>query len=539
MTSNVSIWTPFKSWTVLGGACVVVGFCATNPAAGADFRQAARKAVPAVVVVEWHVAPDEEAGEEASQAPELASGTVVSSDGLIVTRYLGEGEPTIMFADGPSLAAKTLVDDERSDLLLLKVEASDLPAIGIAKKAPELAQGILAAVSTSKTERAVAQGIVTAIGGSLDDIRHEILETDVAVGQMSVGAPVVDAKGQLTGIVVAAKSTDAGNLGRAVVIPAGYVQMLLDARSGDDTVVVRRGYMGVSIANQEGPGALVTGVMDDSPASAAGILEGDEIKTIDGNAVSTPHDVIVQIGKRREFEKVLVRLDRDGQPQEVEVTLETISAKFARSRPTPRILITPPRERHIFKKDGRMSAVNPKDSQVRALEEAIRKATAADQAAKKAQKADLAEALKKAEEATDPAEKAELESGALELKAANEAKLAAREHKLQALKRLLEKTRQGAAADFRRSAPEGVPRGSSGHVSDLFEKRNPLPPNISSAYGPDLFEKRTPPRPTIRVERSDTEKALRELGTEMKTLREQFEELREILDEIRERMEEE
>ncbi len=415
MSSRVPLWPAFKRWTALGGVCLVVAFHATNPAAAVDMRQAARMAVPAVVAVEWLLESGEEAGEASSPSLAMASGTVLSSDGLVVTCYLGEGTPAVMFADGRSLPARVLVDDERSNLLLLKVEASDVPALEIAKKAPALAQGILAVVGRGKTERAVAQGIVTATGGALPDIRHEILETDVVVGAMSAGSPVVASEGQLIGIVVGAKSTEARHPGPAVLIPAKYVQMLLDARSGDERVVVRRGYLGVSIAYREGPGALIASVMDDSPASDAGILKGDVIKTIDGNAVSMPDDVIVQIGKRRETETVLVTLDRTGQPQEIEVTLAAIPGKFARPRPTPK---------------------------------------------------------------------------------------------------------RADAGDFRLSPPQGVPRESSGSVSNLFEKRYP-------------------PRPATRVGRSDTEKALKELGEEMKTLREQLKDIQEVLNGLQERLEKE
>ena len=470
MISSSSLWPRMRTWGALGGVCLAVASCGPYAAFGVDMREAARKAVPAVVAVQWQVDSDDEADEGAPSGLTLASGVVISSEGLVATCYVEKGDPAVLLADGRSLPAKVLVDDERSNLLLLKVEASDMPALEISTAAPELAQGILAAIGTGKTERAVAQGIVTATGVSLPDFRHEVVETDVVVGPMSAGSPVVDSEGRLVAMVVAAKSPDPRTPGPAIVIPATYVQMLLDARRDDERVVVRHAFLGVSIANREGPGALVTSVVEDSPAGEAGILEGDVIKTIDGHTVSTPHDVIVQVGKRRESENIRIKLERDGESQEVEAKLDALPNEFARPRPTPKISTGRQRGVYVVDKDGRLVAI----------EEAIRKATEANKAARTSQ--------------------------------------------------------DGDSGDSRTSPPEGVPRGSSGHVSELFEKRNPLPPNISSAYGPDLFEKRNPPRPTIRVERSDTEQALKDLNEEVKSLRAQFEELREVLDEIRERL---
>ena len=121
MSSNTPYWRGSRARLMLAA---LLAFLATHSAGlvQADLRKAARKAVPAVVAVEWRVSPEQDSEEKLADSrltPRIAadlssltlmSGTIVSSDGLIAVPDLAEGEPTVMLADGRSLLGKIVVD---------------------------------------------------------------------------------------------------------------------------------------------------------------------------------------------------------------------------------------------------------------------------------------------------------------------------------------------------------------------------------------------------------------------------------------------
>jgi serine protease Do len=302
----------------------------------------------------------------------LASGTVVSSDGLIVT-LLGaleqqdeeekgeeQGEYSVTFPDGRVLPAKVLVDDRRSRLRLLKVEGKDLPHVELADDEAELGQQVVTVYATDPKSRAVAQGIVAAIGESLPGLRGAALRSDLEVGTMSAGAPLADVDGKLVGIIAAREAREPNQLGPAYAVPADYVRRLLDAREGDRTVVVERGFLGIVIhePSEPGGGPQVGGVQPDSPAAEAGIREGDQLVAVDGQPVSTPADVVRLVGRHKPGDRVSVVIRRDDEEQQLEVTLGRFDWKPQRVTSTsPRIEAVEPQTLHIVDSDGKSKQV--------------------------------------------------------------------------------------------------------------------------------------------------------------------------------------
>ncbi len=418
------------------------------------------------------VAPQYPGAGKKTETVTLASGTTVSLNGLVVTPKLDEadaGAPTVMLADGRSLPAKIVVDDRRSGLLLLKVEASDLPAIEIAEATPELAQPLLAAAASGPKVRTVAQGMVTAESANLAEagMHCAIIRTDIAVGPGSAGGPVVDGDGRLIGIVVLNTSRDGWQSGPALVIPSSYVSMLLDAHEGDDTVVIERPYLGVVLGDKEGP--RVTKVVPETPAARADIREGDQITAVDGVQVSTPHDVIVQVGKHRASETAKITVERDGEDQDIEVALGPVPKPQSTKSPAAIIASAKTRLRPILDEDGEVIAL-PMDP------------------------AGLAEALKNIQR--DLWKKGQR---------VNENRAA-----------ISYLTQQQKA-----SQQAGSQAGTTRKSMPAFER------------GPQVS------KPVIRVERSDTEKALSDLSTQVTALHEQLKVIREELNKLNERLDEE
>ncbi len=369
--------------------------------ARSDMRKAARQAVAATVAVEWEtpaVSEKEDSSEYGSMysppptSPVLqpyrpiplvqyapgstspvpasigrASATLVSSDGLLVTRLdAAHGEELkVTFSDGRTLQAKLLVYDHRTGLQLLKVDAEKLPHLEVAEDDVELGQPVLAAACTGLRSREVAQGIVAATGCSLPDVPCDTVQTDALVGPMSAGGPLVDAEGRLVGIVAAKEGQNAQQRGPAFAIPARWVSALLDAGKGEETRVIQRGLLGIVLDASSSDKPVVRKIMEDQPAGKAGIRVGDEIVAVGGSPVSEPDDVVREIGRCQAGDRVRITVRRDGQQQEFEVTLSAREApvRTAKTGPSPRIDYVHPDRLLFADEDGALRVVNPRSGQ--------------------------------------------------------------------------------------------------------------------------------------------------------------------------------
>lgn len=372
--------------------------------ADADVRNAVKRVLPAAVAVQWRNADEDGVGDAQSvlqgtlrgmatatysvnvdvqtrvvaKTPDvvsLASGTVVSSDGLIVT-FIGsteKGTYEVSFDDGRTLPARLLVDDHRTGLKLLKVDLENTSHVSLAQDDPELGQVVVTVMCTDLKERAVGQGIVSAINRSIPGSLCEMLQTDIVVGAMSAGAPLTDLEGQLRGIIAATSGTPVGQQGRALAIPVSRVRSLLDARKGEETIVVYRGYLGVQIGKGEQPGKLpyAKKAIPETPAAKAGIQDGDEISAINGQAVSDPVDVVRLIGQEKAETEVTVSIRRDGKEQDIKVTLgrHPITPRTDTSFHGSIQTVQPPsfKRLHIITRDGKLEFISP-DQIVNVLE---------------------------------------------------------------------------------------------------------------------------------------------------------------------------
>lgn len=308
----------------------------------------------------------------AAQAPKtpdtvvLASGTVLSSDGLIATLpgEAGKGTYTVTFSDGRGLPARLLVDDRRTGLKLLKVDADKLPYVELADEEAELGQQAVAVLSTDVTNRAVAQGIVTAKMRRHTRFAYGVLQTDFSAPAMSAGAPVADVQGRVLGVV-----TGTGGQGVAFSVPADYVKSLMEAQDGDETVVVHRPVLGVQMeASTKKTGTLVARVLPDSAAAAAGIREGDEITAVDGHNIVTPEDVTRYVLRRKPGDQATVVIRRDGKEKKLKATLGANETKSQTTK-TGYVKVEAVRpERMYIIKDGQLEVISPNNNTSQAAE---------------------------------------------------------------------------------------------------------------------------------------------------------------------------
>ena len=265
----------------------------------------------------------------------LGSGFVVSADGFVVTNVhvvRGAGAIVVRLADHGEYEAKLVGSDPRTDIALLKIEATGLPtlAFGDSDKL-QVGEPVMAIGNPFGLDQTVTTGIVSAkerfIGaGPYDDF----IQTDASINPGNSGGPLVDARGALVGINTAIFSQTGGSVGIGFAIPVAIAKQVLPQLRATGKVV--RGYLGVAVAPVTPParqafslpaqrGALVVQVVPRSPAAAAGIGEGDVITAFQDTPVQSPNDLTRRVADTPPGTQVSLRVVRRDGERTVTATL--------------------------------------------------------------------------------------------------------------------------------------------------------------------------------------------------------------------------
>lgn len=371
-------------WRKGGAIALYLGAFAAlagSPARG-DVREAARRALPATVGVEWKKGAEAKApADPAAVAPRpggeqdapiatfntalleavpdqfgMASGTIITADGLIVT-MIGPhegGTYSVTLGDGRVLAARLLADDRRSGLQLLKVDADGLPNLDSSDRSPDLGEEVVWTYCLDLRERAVGRGIVAAKGRDLNGPGSDLLQIDAVAPAMSAGSPVVDEQGRLLGIVAFNKEGQSQQASFAV--PASAIGALLDGRKrgGPEPVVIRRGVLGVYLTPNEKDGnKVIAHPVPDSPATAAGLREGDEILAVDGQKVDSLKALGRLIRQHSAGQRVKIAIGRDGQGREIGAELAPAPAE---EKQPPRLATVRPEAVYLLNAEAGLRA---------------------------------------------------------------------------------------------------------------------------------------------------------------------------------------
>jgi S1-C subfamily serine protease len=302
---------------------------AYQQALAAAVRSAAARVLPSIVTIEIISAGGEASGDVEQDAP--TSGVVVDPSGLILGSSIVVRRPAasilVVLPDGTRHAAKVVARDHHRELVLLRITtAPSLTAIDLSSK-PDLRIGattIAVGRYGGQSAPMVSRGVLSATG-RLDGIA---LQSDARVSPALYGGPLIDLRGNVLGILIAAvaeggaeDSTSWYDSGIAFAIPADVILRKLDRlKSGQD---VKKGLLGI-VGKSRDPyedGADVAAVRTRSPAEAAGIKAGDRILTVDGKEVRRHQEIRQVLGSFDAGEQVRVGLSRDGKPFEVEVEL--------------------------------------------------------------------------------------------------------------------------------------------------------------------------------------------------------------------------
>ncbi|MFN0039888.1 MAG: trypsin-like peptidase domain-containing protein [Burkholderiales bacterium] len=237
---------------------------------------------------------------DAQPSSSLGSGVIVGPEGFILTNHHvveAADEIELALADGRKVPAKVVGTDPETDLAVLKVELSGLPAMTFGH--PEnLSVGdvVLAIGNPFGVGQTVTMGIVSALGRSHLGIStfENFIQTDAAINPGNSGGALVDAAGNLVGINSAIYSRSGGSLGIGFAIQANLARQVMDqiVRTGS----VTRGWIGVEVQDVSAElaesfklpntqGTLIAGVLRGGPADRAGVKPGDVLLAIEAEPV--------------------------------------------------------------------------------------------------------------------------------------------------------------------------------------------------------------------------------------------------------------
>ena len=265
----------------------------------------------------------------------LGSGFIVSADGYILTNAHvvdAADEVVVKLTDKREFKAKVIGADKRTDVALIKIEASGLPVVKIGDTAKlRVGEWVVAIGSPFGFENTVTAGIVSAKGRSLPQENYvPFIQTDAAVNPGNSGGPLFNLRGEVVGINSQIYSRSGGFMGLSFAIP---IDLAMDVqgqlKAGGK---VSRGRLGVVIQEvtkeladsfglAKAQGALVVSVEKGAPAEKAGVEIGDVITRFDGKSIGQSSDLPRMVGGTRPGSKVVVQVWRKGASRDLNVTV--------------------------------------------------------------------------------------------------------------------------------------------------------------------------------------------------------------------------
>ncbi len=269
-----------------------------------------------------------------------ASGVIFSADGYVLTTYrVIDGAEEVKVALGEprkEYVAKITGRDARSDLALLKIDATGLSPLALADSdTVELGDVVLALGNPAGKGLTVSRGIVSALSREGDGSEDSIL-TDAAINPGNTGGPLIDTDGRIVGLNSARPARDEGNAGLGLAIPANLTRFVAEqlAKNGR----VERALLGVETQPLEPEliavfnvkqGALLTEVRTGSPADKGGLKGGDIVTRVDATEIRDPRHLQLTIARLAPGTEIAVGYVRDGQKAEAKVKLGAASVEKA------------------------------------------------------------------------------------------------------------------------------------------------------------------------------------------------------------------
>ncbi|MFQ5490480.1 MAG: DegQ family serine endoprotease [Phycisphaerae bacterium] len=272
----------------------------------------------------------------------LGTGVLVTEDGYVLTNdhvVAGADEVTVKLSDDRTFSAKVIGTDPKTDLAVVKIEATDLyPATLGNSDEVRIGQWVVAVGNPFGLSHTLTAGIVSAKGRSNVGIvdYEDFIQTDAAINPGNSGGPLVNLQGEVVGINTAIFSKSGGYMGIGFSIPINMAKSVLHSLIQDGKVV--RGWLGVGIQDlNEGlaksfdydgkDGVLVGDVTPDSPADKAGFKSGDIITWYDGKKVPNMERLRSRVAQTKPGKDVAVKVFRDGQYKSLTVQIGELESE--------------------------------------------------------------------------------------------------------------------------------------------------------------------------------------------------------------------
>ncbi len=274
--------------------------------------------------------------QEDEQPRGVGSGFIVSADGYVMTNAHvvdGADEVIVTLTDKREFKAKIVGTDKRTDVAVVKIEASGLPAVRIGDTSRlRVGEWVMAIGSPFGLENTVTAGIVSAKQRDTGDYLP-FIQTDVAINPGNSGGPLINMRGEVVGINSQIYSRSGGFMGISFAIPIDEAMRVSEQLRSSGRVT--RGRIGVQIGQVtrdvaeslglgKQQGALVTGVEAGSPAEKAGIEAGDIIMRFDGKPIEKIADLPRMVGNTKPGTKSTVTVFRRGSMRDLSILIAEI-----------------------------------------------------------------------------------------------------------------------------------------------------------------------------------------------------------------------
>lgn len=266
------------------------------------------------------------------------SGVIMRKDGYIVTNLHvikdAQNIEVVLNNKKKSYTAKLIGSDPSTDLALLKIEATNLPAISISNSDDlQIGEWVMAVGNPFNLTSTVTAGIVSAKGRNINVVNNQFpiesfIQTDAAINPGNSGGALVNLNGELVGINTAIYSQTGSYSGYGFAIPVNIV-----AKAVKDLIdfgQIQRGYSGIEAVeideageklNKVNDGAQISALYNESPANKAGLQKGDVITKIQDKTISSKSGFDEHMSYYRPGDKIKITYLRNGVEKETTMVL--------------------------------------------------------------------------------------------------------------------------------------------------------------------------------------------------------------------------
>jgi serine protease Do len=276
----------------------------------------------------------------------LGSGVIIDSNGYIVTNnhvISKADEIKVLLNDRREFKGKIVGTDPKTDLAVIKINAAGLPSIPWGDSSQlQVGELVLAVGNPFGLNQTVTMGIISAVGRANVGIAdyEDFIQTDAAINPGNSGGALVNIRGELIGINTAIFTRSGGYMGIGFAVPSSMAKSVMESLKTKGKVV--RGWLGVTIQEvnadlakqfglEDAKGALVSDVLDNSPAEKAGVERGDVIIELDGKPVESASQLKNMVAQLTIGSKVDLTVVRDKKEKRLAVVIAEQPKEIAKA----------------------------------------------------------------------------------------------------------------------------------------------------------------------------------------------------------------